>query len=171
MRLALILLVILILGALAYGAWNEFHAVRAELVSQREAIGSEWAQVDLAMQRRADLILTLEPPTRRATYREAGLWLELREACAKLAAAVTPAARIQANMRVSELLSQVTKLESSATLQRLADAENRIDVERRRYNEMLEHYNAEIQRFPENIVASLAGFHRDDAYLPTATGH
>ena len=55
-------------------------------------------------------------------------------------------------------------------MERLSDAENRIAVERRRYNEMLEHYNALIQRFPDNIVAWLAGFRRDPNYLPTDAG-
>jgi hypothetical protein len=56
---------------------------------------------------------------------------------------------------------------SGEELQRLSDAENRIAVERRHYNDMLEHYNALIQRFPENIVAGLAGFRRNGDYLPT----
>jgi len=94
----------------------------------------------------------------------------LNSAASTLASASTPRARIDANNRVSALLARVPKTGSGAVLQRLSDAENRIAVERRRYNEMLEHYNAQIQRFPDNIVASIAGFARDDAYLPTDAG-
>jgi len=43
-------------------------------------------------------------------------------------------------------------------------------VERRKYNEVLQHYNAQIQRFPDNIVASLSGFTRNDAYFSTEPG-
>jgi LemA protein len=52
----------------------------------------------------------------------------------------------------------------------IAGTENRIAVERRKYNETLEHYNAQIQRFPDNIVASLSGFTRNDAYFKTEPG-
>ena len=52
----------------------------------------------------------------------------------------------------------------------LAGTENRILVERRKYNETLEHYNAQIQRFPDNIVASMSGFTRNDAYFKTEPG-
>ena len=47
----------------------------------------------------------------------------------------------------------------------LAGIENSIAVERQKYNETLEHYNAQIQRFPDNIVASISGFTRNDAYF------
>ena len=52
----------------------------------------------------------------------------------------------------------------------IAGSENRIAVERRKYNETLEHYNAQIQRFPDNIVASMSGFTRNDAYFKTEPG-
>jgi LemA protein len=52
----------------------------------------------------------------------------------------------------------------------LSGSENRIAVERRKYNEALEHYNASIDMFPGNCVASLAGFHRNDAYFKTEPG-
>jgi LemA protein len=141
------------------GAWSEYSTVRADLAEQREAIDAAWTQVDLALDRRAELLSKLLPETPGVA-----------DARAALSRAATPREKIQANARITELLDRAPRSESSATLQRLSDAENRLAVERRRYNEVLEHYNAQIQRFPDNIVAALAGFRRDDAYLPTEAG-
>jgi LemA protein len=163
------LLIILVIGALAVGARSKYSAVRADLAAQREAIDSEWSLVDMALERRAELIPLLGPADRRTTT-DAAVWNDLTSAASTLAAATTPRARIDANNRISALLAQLPKKDYGAALLRLSDAENRIAVERRRYNEMLEHYNAQIQRFPDNIVASIAGFARDDAYLPTDAG-
>jgi len=162
------LLTILLAGALAVGAWSKYSAVRADLVRQREAIDSEWSLVDIALQRRAELISKLLPPRGRVGAEE--LWSELEKASAALEAATSPRAKIDANNRISALLAELPGTEPTQAMLRLSDAENRIAVERRRYNELLEHYNAQIQRFPDNIVASLAGFSRDDAYVPTDGG-
>jgi LemA protein len=162
------LLIVLVVGALAVIGWNKYSTVSADLATQREAIDSEWSLVDAALERRAELISKVLPAERKGA--DAAVWSELSSAAAALAAAATPSAKIDANNRISALLVQLSPKGSGAALQRLSDAENRIAVERRRYNEMLEHYNAQIQRFPDNIVASIAGFARDDAYLPTDAG-
>ena len=52
----------------------------------------------------------------------------------------------------------------------LAGTENRIAVERRKYNETVQSYNTQIQLFPNNIVASMSGFERNDAYFKTDPG-
>ena len=152
------LLVILVAAALSIGGWSKYSTVKADLAAQREGIDSEWSLVDVALERRAELILKMDVPE------------SLRQECAVLAGAKTPSEKIDANTRISAGLAQLSRRESDGLTQRLSDAENRIAVERRRYNEMLEHYNAQIQRFPDNIVASIAGFQRDDAYLPTDAG-
>lgn len=161
------LLIGLVIAALAIAAWSKYSTVRADLAAQREAIDSDWSLVDAALERRAELISKLQPAERGA---DAAVWSGLADAAATLATAATPRDKIDANNRISALLARLSRPESGAALQRLSDAENRIAVERRRYNEMLEHYNAQIQRFPDNIVASIAGFARDDAYLPTDAG-
>ena len=103
-----------------------------------------------------------------------------------LEAAASPEEKVRANDRIERAMTKLEKIaadrppiqakpkvkqelkaKSQDVLARLSDAENRIAVERRRYNDMLEHYNAQIQRFPDNIVASVAGFSRDNAYFPT----
>jgi LemA protein len=162
------LLILLVAGVLFVGAWSQYSTVKADLAAQREAIDAEWSLVDTALARRAELIVKVPPAERKGE--NAAVWKGLESATSALAAAATPQARISANNRISALMAQLPPAESAAALQRLSDAENRIAVERRRYNEMLEHYNAQIQRFPDNIVASIAGFARDDAYLPTDAG-
>ncbi|HUB33097.1 MAG TPA: LemA family protein [Bryobacteraceae bacterium] len=161
-----VLLVNLLLLAVALAAWGEYTAVRTRLTAQQEAIGTEWAQVDLAMQARADLVSKLilppGPKDESMPARE-----EARGAVAELERALAPADKIRANSELSAALAKLPRPKSEEALDRLSDAENRIAVERRRYNEMLEHYNALIQRFPDNIVARLAGFQRDPNYLPT----
>ena len=72
---------------------------------------------------------------------------------------------------ITENYPQLRSNENFLRLQdELAGTENRIAVERRKYNETLEHYNAQIQRFPDNIVASMSGFTRNDAYFKTEPG-
>jgi LemA protein len=161
-----LLLVNLLLLGLALAAWGEYTEVRARLTEQQEAIGTEWTRVDLAMQARADLVSKLIPPSAKGG-REAGARDELLRAAGALETAAAPAAKIRANSALSAALAKLPRPKSEEVVERLSDAENRIAVERRRYNEMLEHYNALIQRFPDNIVAWLAGFRRDPNYLPT----
>ena len=163
------LLILLAVGVLFAASWSKYSTVSADLAAQRDGIEAEWSLVDAALERRAELVAKLGPAESH-TGTEIAVWKELAGAAEALAAATTPRAKIDANNRISALLVQLPRLESGAALQRLSDAENRIAVERRRYNEMLEHYNAQIQRFPDNIVASIAGFARDDAYLPTEAG-
>ena len=72
---------------------------------------------------------------------------------------------------ITENYPQLRSNENFLRLQdEIAGTENRIAVERRKYNETLEHYNAQIQRFPDNIVASMSGFTRNDAYFKTEPG-
>ena len=80
-----------------------------------------------------------------------------------------PGDKVRVNQQIAGVLAKFQtiaaanpRLRAHDVLARLSDAENRIAVERRRYNDMLEHYNAQIQRFPDNIVATLAGFSRRD---------
>ena len=168
------LLVLVLAAAAAIAAWSEYRAVRADLGAQREAIRSEWSQVDLTIERRAELAGRMAELLLHAAPDAAAQAKELAPVRATLAAAATPEEKIHANQRLTVLLAglqtatqQHPRIRSQDLLAQLSDADNRFAVERRRYNDMLEHYNAQIQRFPDNIVASLAGFSRDNAYFPT----
>ena len=176
MKAALIVILSLVVVAVAGG--GKFVSVRNDLVTKREAINAQWAQVDVTLQRRADLIPNLVETVKGFAKHESEVFTNIANARAALAGAKTPQERIAANDQISGALSRLLvltenypQLKSNENFLRLQDelagTENRISVERRKYNEVLQHYNAQIQRFPENIVASLSGFTRNDAYFST----
>lgn len=164
-----LLWVAVLLAAVALVLTSEFQAVRATLIEQREAIGAQWARVELALEARADLVARLVPPPGRESQPEAALRGELLRAAVALASATTTRDKIRVNGEISAALARLPRPKTREGYESLSDGENRIAVERRRYNELLEHYNAMIQRFPENVVARVSGFRRDDDYLPTET--
>lgn len=179
MKTALIVILILVIAGVAAG--GKFVSVRNELVNKREAITAQWAQVDVALQRRADLIPNLVETVKGFAKHETEVFSAIANARAALASGRTPQEKIAANDQLSGALSRLLviaenypQLRSNENFLRLQDelagTENRISVERRKYNEVLQHYNAQIQKFPDNIVASMSGFTRNDAYFSTEPG-
>ena len=179
MKAALIAILILVVVGVAAGA--KFVSVRNDLVTQREAVNAQWSQVDVTLQRRADLIPNLVETVKGFAKHETEVFTAIANARAGLMSARTPQEKIAANDQLSGALSRLLvitenypQLRSNENFLRLQDeiagTENRIAVERRKYNETLEHYNAQIQRFPDNIVASMSGFTRNDAYFKTEPG-
>ena len=179
MKPLIVIVLILVVIGVAFG--GKYVSVRNDLVNQREAVNAQWSQVDVVLQRRADLIPNLVETVKGYAKHETEVFKAIADARAAMAGARTPQERIQANDQLSTALSRLLvvteaypQLQSNQNfleLQReLAGTENRIAVERRKYNEALEHYNAQIQRFPDNIVASMSGFTRNDAYFRTEPG-
>ncbi len=164
-----------VLVVLALGLGVSFDSRRKEIAAERASIRAAWAQVDTALQARADLLPNLLEALRASQKRAA---LDgVAQAQVALNAARTPAARIAANERLNALLSRLLatyeadpSLESYTSFLRLqdqlADAESHIATEARAYNELVRSYNTHIQLFPNTIVASLAGFHREETYFP-----
>jgi LemA protein len=179
MKTALIIVIVLVVAAVGFG--GKFVSVRNDLVGKREAVAAQWSQVDVVLQRRADLIPNLVATVKGFAQHETEVFTNIANARAALAGAKTPQEKIAANDQVSGALSRLLvltenypQLRSNENFLRLQDelagTENRITIERRKYNEALQHYNAQIQRFPDNIVASLSGFTRNDAYFSTEPG-
>src|SRR5436190_12585937 len=159
-------------------ACSKYVSVRNELVTQREAMTAAWSTVDVALQRRADLIPNLVNTVKGVAAHEAEVFKNIADARAAMAGGRTPAEKTQANDQISSALSRLLvvtenypQLRSNENFLRLQDelagTENRISVERKKYNEALEHYNAQIQKFPYNVVASMSGLTRNDAYFQT----
>jgi LemA protein len=149
---------------------------RNEMVSQREAIRAAWAQVDNVLQRRADLIPNLVNTVKGYATHEQKVFDDIASARAQLGGARTPAERIAANGQLDGALSRLLvvvenypNLKADQQFLKLQDelsgTENRIAVERRRYNEAVQKYNTTIQLFPNNLIASISGFQREDAYF------
>jgi LemA protein len=167
--LAVIVLIVLMIGGSLMGARNE-------LVTEREAVNGAWSQVDVALERRADLIPNLVETVKGFAKQEQSVIDSVTSARAALGGAKTPADKIAANSQLDGALSRLLvvvenypNIKSNENFLRLQDeiagTENRIAVERRSYNEVVQKYNTDIALFPKNIAASIFGFQRNDAYF------
>ena len=138
-------------------------------VSQEEAIKAQWAQVENQLQRRNDLIPNLVETTKGYATHEEAVFKDIADARAKLLAAKSPEETIQAaNQQTSafgRLLAVVENypnLKANEQFNRLMDelagTENRLAVERMRYNEKVQAYNTSRRQFPANLTAKMFGF-------------
>ena len=179
MKIALIVIVVLVLVGLMFGA--KLISLRNEMIRERNAIEAQWAQVDVVLQRRADLIPNLVETVKGYAKHESGVIDAISSARAALGGARTPTERIAANNQLDGALGRLLvvvenypNLKADEQFLRLQDelagAENRIAVERRKYNEAVQRYNTDIELFPNNIAASLFGFSKNSAYFTTEPG-
>jgi LemA protein len=179
MKVGLIVVVILVILALILG--GSFVGRRNQMAVKREAVNASWAQVDVVLQRRADLIPNLVGTVKGFAQHEEKVFGDIAAARSALIGARTPADKISANGALDSALSRLLvitenypQLRSNENFLRLQDelagTENRIAVERRRYNETVQDYNTYISLFPNSLVASFAGFTRNDAYFKTDEG-
>ena len=175
------LIIIIILLVLGFWLGSTYIGHRNDMVRKKEAINAAWSQVDVVLQRRADLIPNLVETVKGYASQEVKVFGDIAAARAALIGAKTPQDKIAANGQLDGALSRLLlivenypQLKSNENFMRLQDelagTENRIAIERRRYNETLQDYNTYIGLFPNNIVASLSGFTRNDAYFKTDEG-
>ena len=159
---ALMALVVSAAGASSGCSYNRF-------VSEEESVKAQWAQVENQLQRRNDLIPNLVETVKGFAQQERDVLQAIADSRAKLAGAQTPEQRIQAANEQSAALARLLvivenypQLKSNETFARLMDelagTENRIAVERMRYNERVQQYNTSRRQFPANITASVFGF-------------
>ncbi|MGC1617190.1 MAG: LemA family protein [Candidatus Acidiferrum sp.] len=179
MKTGLIILVILIIVALLIG--GSFISRRNQMAIKREAVNAAWAQVDVVLQRRSDLIPNLVETVKGFAQHETEVFDEIAKARAGYLNATTPAEKIAANNQLDASLAKVLvltenypQLKSNENFLRLQDelagTENRIAVERRRYNESVQDYNTFISLFPNSVIAGMSGFTRNDTYFKTEPG-
>jgi LemA protein len=172
--IALIIVGILVIFGLVMA--GSLFGTHNELVQEREAIKASWAQVDVVLQRRADLIPNLVETVKGYAKHEETAIDSVTSARAALGGAQTPKEKIAANSQLDSALSRLLvvvenypNLKANENFMRLQDelagTENRIAVERRKYNETVQKYNTDIELFPKNIAASIWGFKREDAYF------
>jgi len=171
MVIAVIVIVVLIL--ICFG---QYVSVKNNLVAKNEAVKSTWSQVDVVLQRRADLVPNLVETVKGITKQEQAVFGEIAQARSQLLSAQAPADKIAANGRLDGALGRLLalaenypQLRSSENFLRLQDelagTENRIAVERKRYNDTLQDYNTYVQQFPNSIFAQWAGFKPNTAYF------
>jgi LemA protein len=179
MKAAIVILVVLLILAFVLG--SAYIGRRNQMAIKREAVNAAWAQVDVVLQRRADLIPNLVETVKGYAVQEQKVFGDIAAARAALIGAKTPAEKIAANGVLDSALSRLLlivenypQLKSNENFMRLQDelagTENRIAVERRRYNETVQDYNTYIALFPNSLVASIGGFARNDAYFKTEEG-
>ena len=179
MKIGCIVLIIIAVAALWFG--TTFVSHRNEMVRMKETVDAAWSQVDVVLQRRADLIPNLVETVKGIAGQEQKVFGDIAAARSALLGARTPQDKIAANgqldgalgrlLAISENYPQLKSNENFLRLQdELAGTENRIAIERMRYNQTVQAYNTYIQLFPNNIVASLAGFKRNDAYFKADEG-
>jgi len=179
MKTGVIILIVIVL--LLFFVGSAFVSRRNEMVVKREAVNSAWSQVDVVLQRRNDLIPNLVETVKGIAGQEQKVFGDIAAARAAMMGAKSPAEKIAANGQVESALGRLfalqenyPQLRSNENFLRLQDelagTENRIAVERKRYNDTLQDYNTYIGLFPNNIVASMSGFTRDEAYFKTEEG-
>ncbi len=171
--LGLVLFVLLGIGLYVRSTYNGF-------VEKSQAIDGQWAQVETQYQRRFDLIPNLVEATKGIFEQEKTVFGQLAEARSKYAGAATPDQQAAAATQVESALARLLvivenypELRSQANVTQLMDewagTENRVAVERQRFNERVLTYNTSIKRFPSNIFASL--FNYDERqYFRAASG-
>jgi len=179
MKIVLIVVGVLVLGGLI--VFGGLMSSKNELVTEREAINGAWAQVDAALQRRADLIPNLVETVKGYAKEETTVFTNIANARSALLGAKSPQEKIDANNQLTGALGRLLVVvenypnlkanENFKQLQfELEGTENRILQSRRRYNEAVQKYNTDLSLFPANVVASLAGYQREDAYFKTEPG-
>jgi len=175
------LIVIIVLALIAFLVFGQYVSVRNTLVTKNEAVKAAWSQVDIVLQRRADLIPNLVETVKGYAQQEQIVFGDIAKARSALLSAGTPSEKIAANRQLDGALGRLLvivenypQLKSNENFLRLQDelagTENRIAVERKRYNDTLQDYNTYIQKFPANIFAAWAGFKPNDAYFAAAEG-
>ena len=160
--IVVILIVVFSLFSFFQGNYNTF-------VSLDEAVKGSWAQVENQLQRRYDLIPNLVETVKGYAKQEKDVLVEVTNARAKVGGAANVPDKIKANNELTGALSRLLvvverypDLKSNQNFIRLQDelagTENRIAVERKRYNDAVKTYNVAIRSFPANMIAGMFGF-------------
>ena len=140
------------------------------LVKSNEGVDAQWAQVESQYQRRLDLIPNLVNSVKGIMTQEKTVFQAIDDARTKYGSAATPDDKAAAATGVESALSRLLvvmenypQLRSVETVQslmaELSGTENRIAVERMRYNDLVRDYNVKVKTFPNSLLASMFGFH------------
>jgi len=177
-KTAIVLITIIALILLSIG---KYISVKNALVAKNEAVKTSWSQVDIVLQRRADLIPNLVETVKGYAKQEQTVFGDIAKARSQLLNAGTPEQKISANAQLDGALGRLLlivenypQLKSNENFLRLQDelagTENRIAVERQRYNDTLKDYNIYVQQFPNNVFASSLGYKPNTAYFAATEG-
>jgi LemA protein len=177
--IAVIVIIVLLVFVLVL--FGQYVSVKNTLVTKNEAVKSAWSQVDVVLQRRADLIPNLVEAVKGYAQQEQTVFGDIAKARSALLSAGSPQQKIAANGQLDGAIGRLLlivenypQLKSNENFLRLQDelagTENRIAVERKRYNDTLQDYNTYSQQFPNSIFAGWAGFKPNEAYFTASEG-
>ena len=165
-----------VLAVAALLVFGSYVSARNQMVAKDQDVKQAWSEVDVQMERRADLIPNLVQTVKGFTKEESTVFGDIANARAGMLNAQGPSAKIAANNqldgaigRLLMLTENYPQLRSSDQFMRLQDelagTENRIAVARRRYNLALQDYNTFVRQFPNSVWAGMAGFQVNNAYF------
>jgi LemA protein len=175
-----LIIAIVILLAVLFGLYSFVKGAYNNFVSLDEGVKSSWAQVENQLQRRYDLIPNLVETVKGYAKQEKDVLVEVTNARAKVGGAVNISDKIGANneltgalQRLLVVVEKYPDLKSNQNFIRLQDelagTENRIAVERKRYNDAVRIYNVAIRSFPANLLAGVFGFQKAPFFEAPAT--
>ena len=164
-----VILGVILVFALSTAAW--LRTTYNHMVVIQEQVNGSWAQVQTVLQRRYDLIPNLVETVKGYASHEERVLTAVTEARAKVGGAATPGDRMKAEGDLSNALSRLMVVVEAypnlkanqnfiALQDQLEGTENRIAVERQRYNDTVRGYNQYIRQFPQNMIAGMFGFER-----------
>lgn len=165
------LIVIGIILLFVFSIYSFIKGTYNNLVMLDEGVKAAWAQVENQLQRRYDLIPNYVETVKGFAKQERDVFIKVTEARSRVGGATTVPDKIEANNQLSSALSRLLvvverypELKSDQNFLRLQDelagTENRIAVERMRYNETVKTYNIKVRSFPTNILAGMFGFEK-----------
>jgi len=160
----ILILIIVIPFSYLKGTYNS-------LVTMDESVKGAWAQVENQLQRRYDLIPNYVETVKGYAKHEKEVFIKVTEARSKVAGAKNISEKIETNNQLSSALARLLvvverypDLKANTNFIRLQDelagTENRIAMERRRFNEAVKAFNIKIRSFPTNMIAGMLGFEK-----------
>jgi LemA protein len=160
-----------ILLLMVFAAYSFLKGTYNTLVTMDEGVKGAWAQVENQLQRRYDLIPNYVETVKGYAKHEKEVFVQVTEARSRVGGATTVSDKMQANNQLTSALGRLLlvverypELKANTNFIRLQDelagTENRIAVERRRFNEMVKTYNIKVRSFPTNILAGMFGFEK-----------
>lgn len=170
-----IIIAVVVILVIIMSIYSFFKDTYNQLVILDEGVKTAWAQVENQLQRRYDLIPNLIETVKGYASHEKETFVEVTNARARAAGAISPQAAMEANSALASALGRLMviverypELKANQNFIRLQDelagTENRLSVERRRYNETVRTYNQKIRSFPVNMIAGMFEFERANLF-------
>ena len=170
------IIILVVVAVVALYTWSSYNS----LISQNEAVDAQWAKVETQYQRRFDLIPNLVNSVKGILTQEQKVFGDIADARTKYSGATNANAKALAAGEVESALSRLLVIMENYPvlnsynnvrdlMSQLEGTENRVGVERSRFNDEVKNYNLTVKTFPKNLMAKIFGF-GERAYFEAKTG-